>query len=452
MADSLPLRLALPELKYQIGSEPRQKMSINHHSSYAYFISIRERFLGPVIELGERCMKLSGKIVHTILTRSIKTVKNHEAWFDFGVKPMRFSIREFHMLTGLKRSDERFCLAMLLLIESILLQKSLDTTFPLDYVKKAHDIDVLMTYPWGRDAYELLLKSIKRVPIPLLLFPFSTVIPFLEVQPSTPVFLCEKYIVLKVTCILFPIPHDTEADVSTEDEANQDLDDMADLSKRGYRFKISDWRNSSVDLYDAHEEIRRRSLLFRNVEMGQASSSNEEESVISKMNRINKMMEDNFRIMNARLSLIEKDNKEIKFCVSELDKRHKVSSDETLHNENVESRVETLFEIGANVEIASEGDTTCRKWYPENVLKTNLVDGVEMVTVEYSTLFLDQKNSKTRVQQRVSSDIIRPQPPPDDQRPGETKCFELMDNVEAYHNDGWCSGIYWMTLWGIHYV
>ena len=35
----------------------------------------------------------------------------------------------------------------------------------------------------------------------------------------------------------------------------------------------------------------------------------------------------------------------------------------------------------------------------------------------------------------MSIDSIRPQPPP-----GDTKGFELMDKVEAYHNDGWCSG------------
>ncbi|KAF8104127.1 hypothetical protein N665_0178s0012 [Sinapis alba] len=449
-------------------------MSINQHSTFVYIYSIkdvlreeefnkiRETFLEPVIKLCERCLKLSGKIVDTILTKSIKTVKKHETWFYFGAQPLRFSIKEFHMVTGLKcsgegegphkenerfkwdflkgthtlrhtsedASDKRLCLAMLLLIETILLQKSVETTFPLDYVKKARDIDVLMTYPWGREAYELLLKSLKRSldknldkknynlhgfplafhlwiidSVPLLQSPFSTVIPFLEVQPSTPVFLCEKYIIvkapsmeevlaienkenLKVTCILPSIPYDLDADVSMEDEANQDLDDMVNLSKR-------------VDLYDAHEEIR-RSLLFGNVEMGQASFS---------MRRI----EDNFRIMNSRLmSLIEKDNKELKVCVSELEKQKKVTSDETLHNEDtsepmtetVESRVQTLFEIGANVEIASE----------------------------------DQKNSKTRVQQKVSRDRIHPQPPHDEQRPGEIKCFELMDNVEAYYNDGFCSG------------
>lgn len=106
----------------------------------------------------------------------------------------------------------------------------------------------------------------------------------------------------------------------------------------------------------------------------------------------------------------------------------------------METRVPSLFEMGANVEIESKDYTTCRKWYQGNVLKTYLLDGLEMVTVEYSSLFLDQENKKHRVQKSVSRDIIRPQPPLDEQIYGETKKIELMDNVEVYQNDGWCSG------------
>ncbi|CAF1828890.1 unnamed protein product, partial [Brassica napus] len=118
MGDPLPLRLALPELRYPIGSEPEKTISINQHSIVAYnktvkeilgndeFNRIRGTFLGPVIKLGERSLKLSAKIVHAVLTKSIKTVKRHESWFHFGAQPMRFSIREFHMVTGLKCSGE----------------------------------------------------------------------------------------------------------------------------------------------------------------------------------------------------------------------------------------------------------------------------------------------------------------------------------------------------------
>ncbi|WZZ45581.1 hypothetical protein YC2023_041840 [Brassica napus] len=78
MRDSLPVKLALPELRYMIGSEPSQNDSINNEDSPC------------------------------VLTKSIKTVKKHEAWFHFGAQPMRFSIRKFHVVTDLKcRGEEK---------------------------------------------------------------------------------------------------------------------------------------------------------------------------------------------------------------------------------------------------------------------------------------------------------------------------------------------------------
>ncbi|KAG2264553.1 hypothetical protein Bca52824_071632 [Brassica carinata] len=282
-----------------------------------------------------------------------------------------------------------------------------------------------------------------------------------------------------------------------EDEANKDLDDMADLSKRGYKFKIRDWRNMSVDLYGANEQIRRASLLFGNGGMSQASSSYQEESLESKINRISEMVGDNLRIMNDRLCLIEKDRKHIKERVTKLEKLQRVTSYETPNNEDtrepmneitketpgspiaqqnietpvltpiqtqqplyvfmkpfiqethelmnenispniqetheqnkdVESRVQNTFEIGANVEISSQDDNTCHKWYPGNVLATYLVDGVEMVKVEYSA-------TASRLKEEEKE--IRPQPPPE--RPGAKKSYELMDDVEVFDNGAWCAG------------
>ncbi|VVB17930.1 unnamed protein product [Arabis nemorensis] len=113
---------------------------------------------------------------------------------------MRFSIREFRMVTDLKCSgdyqepetddqdyqwdmlnrghaltdlekhlrktnenvaDEGFSLEMLFLIESIVLQRYKIYKFPFENIKRAQDINVLMNYPWGRDAYKLLLKFVK---------------------------------------------------------------------------------------------------------------------------------------------------------------------------------------------------------------------------------------------------------------------------------------------------
>ncbi|KAF3587963.1 hypothetical protein F2Q69_00027667 [Brassica cretica] len=70
--------------------------------------------------------------------------------------------------------------------------------------------------------------------------------------------------------------------------------------------------------------------------------------------------------------------------------------------------------------------------------KTYMRNGVEMAKVEYSTLFQDKKKTTKRLQESVSSDRIRPQPP--SEKLEETKSLELMDNVDAYHNDGWSHG------------
>lgn len=85
------------------------------------------------------------------------------------------------------------------------------------------------------------------------------------------------------------------------------------------------------------------------------------------------------------------------------------------------------------MEIASSDDTTSRIWYPGNVVGLHLCDGVEKVAVECFTL---------RVQETVIADQIRPTPPPN----GESKGFEMMDNVEVFYNKGWGSGQVKMIL------
>ncbi|KAG2281056.1 hypothetical protein Bca52824_052276 [Brassica carinata] len=100
-------------------------------------------------------------------------------------------------------------------------------------------------------------------------------------------------------------------------------------------------------------------------------------------------------------------------------------------NKNEEPRVQTHFDVGANVEIASKDEDRYVKWYPGIVLKTDIRNGAEMLKVEYSTRFRDKEKRTKKLQESVSIHSIRPQPPP-----GDTKGFELMDKVEAYHNDG----------------
>ncbi|CAN7016057.1 unnamed protein product [Brassica rapa subsp. trilocularis] len=303
MGDSVPLKLALPELKYPIGSQPKEKSAINQYSGSDYIsivksilkpgemIRVRGSFLGPVMKLSERGLKLSAKIVYAILTRSIVSVKENEAWFHFGAQPMSDVVDQLRN-TREDASEERVCLAMLILVESILLRKSKGGSFPLEYAKNAQD----MTYPWGKEAYIVLLKSIQNAvanhlenkskfelqgyplvfilwileSIPLLRDKFSKCVPTVEVPGPT--YLCEKYTEvenpsldrvlqveadtkLKVHCILPSILHDPEDDISIEDKYSDELETVKDVTKKGYKITADDWENRCVDTFDTLDAL-----------------------------------------------------------------------------------------------------------------------------------------------------------------------------------------------------
>lgn len=261
--------ITLPKLQFAINSEPNQIQGpdINQFAQIkninivkeiigdVLFQRITQTFLGPILRFCSRKQHMSGKLLHVILTRSLITKKKKELWFHFGAQPMRFSIREFHMVTGLKcvewnpeeeeeeqcdynwgnfqkghttkqlidvlrRTDvdsveERFSLAMLILIESLLLQQYKAYKFPQQLIDRAQNRSVLMNYPWGRDAFYILLDQInKRVPSYLNKnwydihgFPYAFHMWILESVPSLQTafstvrseglmspFLCEKYV------------------------------------------------------------------------------------------------------------------------------------------------------------------------------------------------------------------------------------------------------------------
>ncbi|XP_048591399.1 uncharacterized protein LOC125576091 [Brassica napus] len=195
---------------------------------------------------------------------------------------------------------------MLILVESILLRKSKGGSFPLEYAKNAQD----MTYPWGKEAYIVLLKSIQNAvanhlenkskfelqgyplvfllwileSIPLLRNKFSKCVPTVEVPGPT--YLCEKYTEvenpsldrvlqveadtkLKVHCILPSIPHDPEDDISIEDKYSDELETVKDVTKKGYKITADDWENRCVDTFDTLDALIQ---MMANKETGQAST------------------------------------------------------------------------------------------------------------------------------------------------------------------------------------
>ncbi|KAF8086865.1 hypothetical protein N665_0610s0008 [Sinapis alba] len=312
MGDSFPLLLPLSSLRYSIGSEPNQPVSINQHLSVSYIDTVKKI--------------LTKEEFHVLLARSILSKTSKDS------------------------SDERFSLAMLLLIKSILLKRSAVYNFPLENVKKAQDINVLMSYPWEREAYTLLLKSIKRAvktklekvkydlhgfplafhiwileSIPLLQSAYNITIPILQTQEATPSFICENTHVevatnLKVTCILLSIPHDPQDNV--------------------YKIKADDWRNISIDSVDAIKEIARRSSLFGNLEIGHEASASNENCIVYELKRLNDKMEDNFKSMTSRLSMMEEGIKDFKTRISILEEKH-ISNNKNVDDTNhVEDEVD----------------------------------------------------------------------------------------------------------------
>ncbi|CAH2071065.1 unnamed protein product [Thlaspi arvense] len=206
--------ITLPKLKYKMGKEPMSGFkAIDKYSDFKYIAKVKEILgpeqfkriedscLGPVLQFFSRKPYLAGQMIHTILTKSLITKTDKELWFHFRGHPMRFSRRKFHMVMGLKCTewlpaveedennydwagcedghspdelielmieagedahDERFSLAMLLLIEIIFLHRYSKARFPTSNLQKAQQMDVLLNHHWGMDAYELLLKSVKK--------------------------------------------------------------------------------------------------------------------------------------------------------------------------------------------------------------------------------------------------------------------------------------------------
>ncbi|CAF1986977.1 unnamed protein product, partial [Brassica napus] len=125
---------------------------------------------------------------------------------------------------------------------------------------------------------------------------------------------------LKVTCILPPIPHDPEDDVSMEDEHSDELESVKEISKKGYKFKADDWKNRSVDTLDTLDALIHMTIhMTENVETSQASASIEDDSENTKMNKIIELMMENAKSMKDRMSLLKAENMELRARVLELE-------------------------------------------------------------------------------------------------------------------------------------
>ncbi|KAG2281928.1 hypothetical protein Bca52824_053148 [Brassica carinata] len=263
---------------------------------------------------------------------------------------------------------------------------------------------------------------------------------------------------LKVTCILPPIPHDPEDDVSMEDEHSDELESVKDISKKGYKFKADDWKNRAdveiatsvgylsnlvsgnvfaTNLCDGVEKVavtlvcgpkrvtvtadkirpkppaddrENKFEMMDNVEAfsdkGWSSGQVENDYGLHCMKPIqirrlpDKMKPIQIRrletLMRVHVPIRLQDTKEpMNETISQniLDtQRLTRARAKILREQNKRrTRVQTHFDVGANVEIVSKDEDIYVKWYPGIVLKTDIRNGVGMLKVEYSTRFRDKE-------------------------------------------------------------
>ncbi|KAF8104101.1 hypothetical protein N665_0179s0010 [Sinapis alba] len=60
-----------------------------------------------IMVIEENDLKFSARLVHSFLCKEFITSKEHEKWFTFARRPLRFSLQEYHVVTGLKVKQEK---------------------------------------------------------------------------------------------------------------------------------------------------------------------------------------------------------------------------------------------------------------------------------------------------------------------------------------------------------
>ncbi|KAJ0232143.1 hypothetical protein HA466_0293480 [Hirschfeldia incana] len=162
-----------------------------------------------IFKLHENGLGYSARVIHSFLCRELLTYKSHELWFVFARRPLRFSLQEFHAVTGfecdtsisvkefenykydggfwsrvLRRKDgtitlfnlwnkdkesvkkwknaDRIRLIYLAIILCVVLARDEKANIPLKYIMVVMDLQKVRKYPWGVAAYDLLCKSIAK--------------------------------------------------------------------------------------------------------------------------------------------------------------------------------------------------------------------------------------------------------------------------------------------------
>lgn len=211
--------LQFPPRMFAVGDEPLGIRVTPYHKPSAItkilnaltedeIEAIRKTAFGKLVEIADK-PSFSGRFGRFLISRQLKIVKKHEAWFLFAGKPVRFSIREFAMVTGLncrkyptnskKRSTKsitekpywgelfglmtevpvsyvvtmlrkktvtdpeiRFKYALLALLSAVIVPTSHNPRIAHQHAEKIKDVDQFLAFPWGRASFDMLMSSIKE--------------------------------------------------------------------------------------------------------------------------------------------------------------------------------------------------------------------------------------------------------------------------------------------------
>ncbi|KAG2308216.1 hypothetical protein Bca52824_027964 [Brassica carinata] len=209
----------IPDMMFEAGEEPVGVRVLTYQSSSALkriFTAldaeeievIQRSSFGKLIDIAEKPV-FSGRFARYLLSRQLKTKKKYEAWFRFAGKPVRFSLREFAIVTGLpcgkfprkskmklkktivekpywpslfgkvevvtvadvikmlyrkivRDREIRIKYACLALLESVLLPTSSKMKISREHAEAIEDLEEFLSYPWGRVAFQMLIGSIKE--------------------------------------------------------------------------------------------------------------------------------------------------------------------------------------------------------------------------------------------------------------------------------------------------
>ncbi|RID79790.1 LOW QUALITY PROTEIN: hypothetical protein BRARA_A02499 [Brassica rapa] len=177
-----------PPRLYHEGASIFENKSINTNSHFSEIPRLRQAIgihvwdnlktypVGLIAKLAESKLVWSDRTLSTC--RQLRVYKK-EIWSLVVDQPLRFSLIEFGEITGLNTNplpeesfepdpenykafaDQRKWYRLLFLIAIGLYGLHHNCRIPFESAKRVFDDDALMTYPWGRTAYEFLVDSIK---------------------------------------------------------------------------------------------------------------------------------------------------------------------------------------------------------------------------------------------------------------------------------------------------